>query len=189
MSDAKDNRTFAVALALGAAACLVYAALSHNWLVDATAELRFGLRGNVVCDATESCAAMSNAALVDEIHRSDALAAASGAFAPMGWATTVTMLLAALGLAGGAGLALANKRPVVPIAPTTIALLGIMVGLITGCVFVATKPSAVNVGVGLGFWLFGAGSVAGIGGAQLLAKINRAPDPDLMDGAMNPDEF
>jgi hypothetical protein len=37
--------------------------------------------------------------------------------------------------------------------------------------------------------VFGAGAVLGIAGAQILAKVNRPVDPDLMHDAMNPDEF
>jgi hypothetical protein len=57
-------------------------------------------------------------------------------------------------------------------------------------VFVATKPGEAGfVGVGQSFWVFGAGAVLGIAGAQMLAKVNRPSDPDLMSDAMNPDEF
>jgi hypothetical protein len=190
MSEVKhDNRMLAIGLALGGAACLIYAALSRHWLVDARVETMFGLRDNVVCG---TCATTSNATFVDAIKQMSGNAPdmASSAFAPMGWVTMITCSLAALGLLVAGALGLAKKRPMLPISPSTVALLAIMAGLISGCVFVATKPGGVGyVGVGLGFWLFGIGSVAGIAGAQLLAKINRAPDPDLMDGAMNPDDF
>jgi hypothetical protein len=186
-----DNRNFAAALALGAAACLVFAACSRHWLVNGRADMMFGLRDNLTCGAPD-CEPTTNAAFVELVKgmSGNSPEMASNAFAPMGWATTVTCLLAALGLAGAAALALAKKRPTLPISPSTIALLGIMAGLITGCVFVATKPGeGAFIGVGLGFFVFGIGSVAGIVAAQMLAKINRPPDPDLMDGAMNPDEF
>jgi hypothetical protein len=45
------------------------------------------------------------------------------------------------------------------------------------------------LGVDLGFWAFGAGTVVGILGAQLLAKELRPPDPDLLEGALTPDDF
>ena len=193
MSEQKsqDNRNFAIAIALGAAACLVYAAFSRHWLVNARVDMMFGLRDNLTC-GSEQCEPTTNAAYVEMIKGMSGLGPemASDAFSPMGWATTVTCLIAALGLAGAAALALAKKRPALPMSPSTITLLAIMAGLITGCVFVATKPGeGAFVGVGLGFFMFGIGSVGGIVAAQMLAKINRAPDPDLMDGAMNPDEF
>ena len=77
-----------------------------------------------------------------------------------------------------------------PISPATVAILGIMFGMIAGCVFVATKPGGTGgVGVGWSFWAFGIGCVAGIVAAQLLAKQIRPPDPDLLHDAMNPDQF
>jgi hypothetical protein len=46
-------------------------------------------------------------------------------------------------------------------------------------VFVATKPGPNGmVGVGLSFWIFGVGCVMGIAGAQMMAKVNRPPDPE-----------
>ncbi|HEY1816590.1 MAG TPA: hypothetical protein VGG74_29790 [Kofleriaceae bacterium] len=193
MSEVKhDNRMLAIGLALGGAACLIYAALSRHWLVDGRVEVMFGLRDNISCGLAEHCDPISNSELVDAIQHMSGNAPdmASSAFAPMGWVTMITCSLAALGLLVAGALGLAKKRPMLPISPSTVALLAIMAGLISGCVFVATKPGGVGyVGVSLGFWLFGIGSVAGIAGAQLLAKINRAPDPDLMDGAMNPDDF
>jgi hypothetical protein len=88
-------------------------------------------------------------------------------------------VFAALGLLVAAGLAYARKTPDLRIAPTTIALLGGMLALISGCVFVATKPGPAGmVGVGSSFWLFGVGCVVGIVSAQLLARVNRPPDTE-----------
>jgi hypothetical protein len=186
-----DNRTLGIALAVGAAACLLYAAMSRHWLVNGHGNMMFGLRALSTCGGGP-CETQSNAAFVDMIKADGGQTAelASNAFAPMGWATTITCLLAALGLLGAAALAISNKRPNLAMSPSTVALLAVMAGLITGCVFIASKPGEPGfVGVGVAFWLFGVGSVAGIASAQLLAKVNRPPDPDLMDGAMNPDQF
>lgn len=184
------NRWLAIGLSLAAAACLVYAALTRQWLVNGNVyeQRGFGLRSNYECAQSlgegNGCHESSNSEyLANESH-------ASSAFVPTGWMTFVECLLAAVGLVAAAALALAGKRPDLPITPTTIALLALMASLITGCVFVATKPGAVGfVGVGTSFWLFGAGSVLGIAGAQLLAKVNRPIDPDLMEDAMNPEHF
>jgi hypothetical protein len=46
-------------------------------------------------------------------------------------------------------------------------------------VFVATKPGPTGmVGVGMSFWIFGAGCVMGIAGAQMMAKLNRPLEPE-----------
>jgi hypothetical protein len=190
---AKSNRYVAVALAAVAAACLVYAAFTNMWLVNSSRaeEFGFGLRAYHACEAGD-CNSESNASVVASFKEAGGHSAelASGAFAPMGWATFVECLLAALGLVGAAGIALAKKTPMLPMSPSTLALLGIMAALITGCVFVATKPGEAGyVGVGQSFWVFGAGAVLGIAGAQMLAKVNRPTDPDLMSGAMNPDDY
>jgi hypothetical protein len=193
----KPNRALAIALAFVGAACLGGAAFTHSWLVNGNVyeHINFGLRSNAQCGSAfgePECNTATNAELVEQMRGFSSSAAdnTSGAFAPMGWATFVACLLGAFGLVAAAAIALAGKQPTLPMAPTTIALLAIMAGLITGCVFVATKPGPPGfVGVGLSFWIFGAGCVVGIAGAQMLAKVNRPPDPDLMEGAMKPDEF
>jgi len=190
------SRALAIGLALAAAACLSTAAFTQSWLVNGNVyeQIHFGLRTMTVSGSSfgEQDTTRSNSQVVDEMGEVNAAAArdTSSVFAPMGWATFVESLLSSLGLLVAAAIALARKRPDLAITPTTIALLGVMAGLITGCVFVATKPGPPGyVGVGLSFWLFGAGCVLGIAGAQMLAKINRPADPDLMEGAMNPDQF
>ena len=53
--------------------------------------------------------------------------------------------------------------------------------MITGCIFVATKPGPLGfVGVSWSFWAFGAGTVVGIATAQMIAKLIRPIDPDLV---------
>lgn len=209
-----NRRVIAIALGVVAAACLITAALTDHWLVNSSAEAKigFGLRNNEECLSTGwtnyeplradehraeptswTCKSASNSVVVDQwkaLEKSHGDRLASSAFAPFGWITFVDVLVAALGLLAAAGIAAARKQPQLPIMPTTVALVGLMIGLITGCVFVATKPGPAGmVGVGLSFWLFGAGSVIGIAGAQLLAKVNRPADVDLMADAMNPDEY
>lgn len=193
----KDNRTLGIGLAVAAAVCLVYAAVTQQWLVNAGryTEIGFGLTSNHECSVSfvrssstpdRACHELSNSELIDKWRSmgSEAAKLTSSAFAPIGKVTLVIILLAAVSLLLAAALAFARKQPALPIAPTTIALLCGMAGLITGCVFVATKPGPAGmVGVGVSFWVFGAGSVAGIVGAQLLAKLNRPPDPEwTVDG-------
>ena len=193
----RPNRWLAIGLAIAAAACLVTATFTQKWLVNGNVyeQIDFGLRTMSQCGSAfgeAECDRFSNSAFVEQMRSVNAAAErdTSSAFSPMGWATFVECLLAALGLVLAATIALAGKHPDLPMAPTTLALLAIMAALITGCVFVATKPGPPGfVGVGLSFWLFGAGAVLGIASAQLLAKVNRPIDPDLMEGAMKPEEF
>lgn len=184
-----DNRMLAIGLAIAAAALLAFAAFSRMW-VGRPDGIGFGPMGCTQCNI-EQDSTMSNAAFMD-LLRSTGVddKFTSNAFGPMGWATFGLCLIAVLGLLGGAALAAKKKRPDLPVAPTSAALLAIMTALITGCVFVATKPGGPGfVGVSTGFWAFGIGAVMGIAAAQMLAKINRPVDPDLLDGAMDPDQY
>jgi len=196
--DAPRHRILAIALAFAAAAALIVASFSQGWLANATpdGDVTIGLRTTTECGSIgltlaepDQCRTKSNAAYADgwDDHTGRFY---SSAFAPMGWVALVACLVAALGLLGAAALGLATKKPSPPISPSTIALLGLMVSLITGCVFVATKPGTPGfVGSGIIFWIFGAGCVVGIPASILLAKVNRPRDPDLMDDAMDPDSF
>lgn len=115
---------------------------------------------------------------------------ASSVFPALGYVTLICAGLAALSLLVCAGLVLAKKHIAWPIMPTTTAILGVGVGLITGCVFVATKPGPAGyVGVSLGFFAFGAGVIAGIVAALMLNKLLRPHDPDLLEDAMQPGDY
>jgi hypothetical protein len=177
-------------LALVAAACLVAACFSHRWLANRHyGDFGYSPLAFQQCGAT--CETLSNFQVAEiasdspfEENR------VSMAFPVAGLVTFVVLLIAAAGLVVTATIAAAGRRPSLPVSPTTFALLGIMAGLISGCVFVATKPGGVGaVGVAWSFWAFGIGSVVGIAGAQRLARQIRPVDPDLLDDAMNPDQF
>ena len=77
--------------------------------------------------------------------------------------------------------------------PTTVALLGIMVCADHRVHLRRDRKPGPNRAFASGsrssFWVFGAGAVMGIAGAQMLARVNRPPDLDLMEDAMNPDQF
>jgi hypothetical protein len=114
----------------------------------------------------------------------------SGAFSRAGWLAFGACLLAAAGLLVSAGMAFARIQKDLPISPASVALVGLTAAMAAGCVFVATKPGPAGMlGVDLGFWAFGAGTVIGLLGAQMLAKELRPPDPDLLDGAIDPADF
>ena len=198
MTDAprKDNRLLSIGLAVLAAGLLIVAALSRHWLANpAMNDLGFGPMGCANCclPRLEPGCGMSNGAFVDAVRAADPVHSAdqtSGAFAPTGWITFGLCLIAALGLLAAAFVAFRNRRPELPIAPASIALLAIIGAMISGCVFVATKPGRAGfVGVNSGFWAFGIGLVLGIVAAQQLAKVIRPVDPDLLEDAMNPDQY
>jgi hypothetical protein len=193
----RPNRVVAIVLGLVAAAALVFAAVTDKWLTNGNdyEQINFGLRSMSQCGhvlGETPCDARSNSEFVQQLRDFGETSAlnTSSAFAPMGWITLVAALLAAFGLLGAAAIAVSGKKPDLPMTPATLALLGIIVGIITGCVFIATKPGPTGfVGAGLSFWVFGGGCVLGIAAAQMLAKVNRPLDPDLMHDAMNADEF
>lgn len=186
----KDTRQLAMALAAAAAVCMLYAAFTHHWLANGNKHLEFGfgLRTAFSCGTDyggkTTCESRTNDDVVTEFKELEkashsAQKLASSAFVPAGWVTLISIILGALGLLASAALAFRKLAPDLPVAPTTVGLLGCMVGLISGCVFVATKPGPPGmVGVGMSFWLFGAGVVMGIVSAQMLAKVIRPPDPE-----------
>ena len=185
----KDMRPLASGLCAAAAACLLYAAFTHTWLANAASrytEVGFGLRSNFQCaegltGKDKACEWMTNSAFIEQMRGlgSEAAKYTSSAFVPTGWITFIVALIAAAGLAAAAAFGFLKKPMTGPIAPTTPGLLGVMIGLITGCVFVATKPGPPGmVGVGMSFWLFGVGCVMGIAGAQMMAKVNKPPEPE-----------
>ena len=143
--------------------------------------------------AEVECRAFSTADfndLIGEAAQLDRDKYTSEAFARAGWLAVGSCLLAAAALLVSGGLVLARKQMDLAISPATVALLSLMAAMVAGCVFVATKPGPTGmVGVDLGFWAFGAGTVVGILGAQMLAKELRPPDPDLLADVMNPADF
>jgi hypothetical protein len=189
-----DLRPMATALCFVAAVCLIFGAFTRSWLVNAGRyqEIGFGLRSMFECGQSygfedgkeikkEVCSNQSNDEFIKKwkSFNDPAGKMVSKAFTPLGLVTFVLSLLGALGLLGAAAYGALGKPMRLPIAPTTIALLALMVGLITGCVFVATAPGPTGmVGVGMSFWIFGVGCVMGIAGSQLIAKLNRPPDEE-----------
>jgi len=229
-----DYRWLATGLAVIAAACLIFAALSQQWLYNPRTrangatpsfEYAFGPMSMTRCAPTADggeplCESMSNGDLVDDFRaniagarkraeslpegtsqevmiaaQAEATMAAdtlqtSAAFAPLGWITVVSCLVAAVSLVVITLLVIANKRVLWPVMPTTTALLGVAIGLICGCVFVAVKPGAAGfVGVSYGFWLFGGGCVLGLAAATLLNKNIRPLDLDLLEDSMDPENY
>lgn len=98
----------------------------------------------------------------------------------LGLATFIAALLAAAGLLVGGVLALAGKRIAMPIMPTTLGVLGIAVSIVTGCIYVATKPDFSDaVIVGWSFIVFGIAAVIGLAAVFPLNRAIRPIDTEL----------
>jgi hypothetical protein len=164
--------------------------MSNSELVDAWAEER-AKYAKAAAETTDNYRNEQEMRLAEhERQASNELLQASSAFPTFGRIAFGGCLLAALSLAVGAVLVLMRKRVSLPIMPTTTALLGITVALITGCIFAALKPGPPGyVGVSLGFFVFGGGVVSGLASALMLNKLLRPFDPDLLEDAMNADQF
>jgi hypothetical protein len=183
-------RSAGIVLAVISAGCLIAACFSHRWLANRRAG-DFGYSPLSYEDCRSTCQVPSNFQVFDNAGKVPfEEQRVSRAFPIAGAVTFTVLLVAAAGLLVAAAIAAVGQRPNLPVFPTTIALLAVMIGLVSGCVFVATKPGAAgSVGVAWSFRAFGIGSVAGLAGAQLLARQIRPADPDLLDDAMNLDQF
>jgi len=199
MSEAKQHPMLAIALAIVAGLGLIFACFSTRWLTNygTDGSIEMGLRSTTECGsvgmllgpAPDECRTRSASDYAKEWNVSEGRYY-SAVWAPLGLVTLITSLLGALGLLAGAAVGFLKTKPGLPVSPSSIALIGIMLAMISGCVFVATKPGVPGLaGVGIAFWMFGAGAVVGIAGAIMLAKVNLPADLDLMDDAMNPDNF
>ena len=213
-----DNRVLAILVSLAAAAALAYACVSTTWLYNPRNkqhfEVGFGLTRMFECELAGECKRLSNAAFASEwkalladIRKraqedpADTQAQAfaiqaqtelkvAGAWTTLGWITLGCAALAALSLLACVVLVLGKKRVAWPIMPTTTAILGTAIGLITGCIFVALKPGPPGyVGVHLGFFAFGGGVIAGLVGALMMNKLLRPYDPDLLADSMDPEHY
>lgn len=183
-------RAIGIGLALIASGCLLTACFSHRWLANHyRGDLGYSPIEYQQCNA--GCVTFSNFQIFEIASHSTFNDERIGRAFPIAGAIAFGALLCACaGLLVAAGLAAAGRHPDLPVAPTTIALLGLMIGLVSGCVFVATKPGAVGaVALSWSFWAFGFGAVTGIAATHLLARQIRPADPDLLHDAMNLDQF
>ena len=195
---ALKHRTIAIGLCVVAAAALLVATLSHRWLANPVdTDIGAGLLSMQVCQSG-SCESKSNGDVVEELRHDEADRddwvgehpdPPSRWFGRLGVTTFVLALVAIGALLAAAGLALARKRPELPVNPTTIALVALTLAIPAACLFAATKPEAIPLGVSWSFWLFGGGDVVGLLAALLVSRQLRPDDPDLLEDAMNPDDF
>ena len=190
------KRIVAILLAILAAGGLAVAAFAGKWLADSTGDgSGFGLLELTKC--RERCVTVTNFELIDGINAEIARVVKEnkdrdpreqlpvpakpwGGFPIVGWMAWLSCLLAAAGLLVAAALAIARKRIEWPVMPTTVVVLGLIIGMVTGCVFVATKPEAVELmGVGWTFGAFGGAVVLGIAAVFPLNRQIRPIDEEL----------
>jgi hypothetical protein len=178
-----------------AAGLLVLASLSKSWLVDdGSRHVGFGPTGMQGCLVGVACHITSNGdavAWMKDRKNREVIKEARGPvprgtpdpttsewFSPMGYISFGATMFGAVGLLVSAVLALRRERPVLPFSPARFALASLLVGLLAGGVFLATKPGWQGMVVlGWGFWIFAIGVLAGMVAAQQLAKLIRPPDP------------
>jgi len=202
MSKPPKSRLMPILLAFVGAVGLVVAAFGPRWLADPDhAKVGFGLTTFEDCITESTCTSGSIADLLDKIDleiaqiekRNETLLPSEQISPPkkpwrgfpvVGMIAFIGSLVAAGGLVSGAAFALANKRPAVPILPTTIAVLGLMFAIVTGCVFVRTKPGAVqSMEGGWSFFVFGGAIVTSLIAVFPLNRLIRPIDEELGEGS------
>lgn len=117
-------------------------------------------------DGNTKCESQSNFEIAKEMRRAKA---GRGAFAYAGLATLILSVAGGLALAAAAGLAFKDRFIREPIALTTLALMLLCLALLAACVFIGAKPQG-PLGVSWPFFVYAAGVVTALAGAQMLSK-------------------
>ncbi len=178
---ASEPRLSSVALCLVAATLLAAAGLSQRWLANSgdTTSIHYGIIRYTEC-VDARCLTHSNDVTPEALSKRHPPEELNPAFAIAGWITAGASALAIAGLVVCAGLGLFRKRVALPIAPSSLALFGLLFAMIGGALFIATKPGGQGrVGVDWSFIVFSGAIVIGMIAAQRIAKEIRPVDPDL----------
>lgn len=176
-----DARLTSVALCLVAATLLTAACMSKRWLANGTGpdSIGYGLIRFTECIGGACQTHPSDVepiALTKRLPREHL----SPVFPIAGWTTMGASALAIVALAACALIGLFRQRLALPIAPSSLALLGLLVAMVSGSLFIATKPGGLGrVGVDWSFVVFSAAVVIGIVAAQRISKEIRPIDPEL----------
>jgi len=191
------KRTLALVLAFISVAALGVGTFTNRWLMNVEYGDSFGIGLRDVEICPRECVTASNFELIDQIEAEIDKIVAENAKLPanqqrvvprrpwhgfpvVGLIAFYAAVVAAAGLIVGASICLARKRPVLPIMPTTFTVLGLAVGIVNGCIFVATKPPSLElVAVGWSFIVFGAGAVTGLAAVFPLNRQIRPIDVEL----------
>lgn len=171
----------AIVLCVVAATLLAAACMSKRWLANGNdrVSVAYGLIRNTEC-LEGQCTTRPNREL-PTLLQSHPPKEMSAAFVPAGYITLGASALAIVCLVICALIALGRSRLHLPISPASLALLSLMVALIAGSVFIATKPGMRSrVGVDWSFVVFGVAVVTGIAGAQRISAALHASDPESL---------
>jgi len=193
----KQSKVVAILLAFVAAGAFFAAAFGPRWLTTDDGDAGIGLRAAEVCYRNE-CNEMSLYEMVEYVDKQIALVKETNKKLPPkeqmplprpiwgGWPTVamitlIASLLAAAGLIWGAATAIAGKRPILPIMPTTLAVLGTLIALVNGCIFIATQPGDSQSGFAVGwtFLTFGGAVIVSLAAVFPLNKAIRPIDEEL----------
>lgn len=186
------RRAIALVIGLVAIAGLASGLFVHKVLVDedAGSSMACGLRA---CDSTygEATVTTSNLQLIDD--KRAAHEDVSSVWGYAGLTAWIAALVAIVGLALALIMVATKKYVRIPImTPTTIALTFGAIALVSGCVFVASKPAGIGVTqIGWTFWSFGGGSVVAVIAAFLLSRQLALIEPEFDPGEspeLPPDE-
>ncbi|HEV7559202.1 MAG TPA: hypothetical protein VGO00_27195 [Kofleriaceae bacterium] len=176
----------AIGFATIAAVCLAGSVMSHRWLVtEYASDDGFSPWSFQSCadehGARTTCQINGNAEVLESITRSSGTGAPpqSPLFVPTGTMTFIAGLIAAAGLLIAAGLA-ALGRVRLPVSPTKVTTLAIIVGGFSAIMFVGTRPGmSPAVGgpfqTGSAAFVFGIGAVIGLFATRILARRFRRP--------------
>lgn len=176
-----NARLTSVALCLVAATLLTAACMSKRWLANGAGpdSIGYGLIRFTECSGGKCTTSGSDVEPLALRKRSPP-EHLSPVFPAAGWVTLGGSALAIVALGVCALLGLFRRRLALPIAPSSLALFGLLVAMIAGAVFVGTKPGGLGrVGVDWGFVVFSGAVVIGMVAAQRIAKEIRPIDPDL----------
>jgi hypothetical protein len=181
LAPSTSSRLVAVTLCLVAATLLAAACLSKRWLANGRGpdSLSYGILRHTEC-AEGTCVTRPNDQAPDALSKRSPPEQIEAIFPLAGWTTLGASALAIVGLFVCAVLGLLRRRLALPIAPSSLALLGLLVAMIGGALFIATKPGGLGrVGVDWGFVVFSGAIIIGLAAAQRIAKEIRPVDPEL----------
>jgi hypothetical protein len=101
----------------------------------------------------------------------------------------IALAVVGIGLALGIAILVTKRIIRYAFAPTTVALLGAVIAMVAGCIFVATRPDMGMARVGLGFWSYAVGILASGFAAVMLSRQLHLIEPEFDPGDyVSPDE-